>query len=84
MLSPTEGAFLKASRVLTELREMEYTLASFTLYSDGSGVLTLPMETHPMDDDIAEFLEFILGSSRWGRNEHGDLTLTTCYGLRGE
>ena len=76
--TPVERAFAKAARILKELREMGEPLASFTLFSDGSGSLTLSRNLTP---EVKRFAEFYLNSVRWGVDDDGRRTLTTCEGL---
>ena len=71
-------AFIKAHAILAELREMGQPLASFRLYVDGSGTLTLDKTPSV---DVQDFAECYLRSKRWGWDSDGYATLTTYGGL---
>ena len=77
-MTPQERAFVRAQRILQELREMGESQASFTLYSDASGSLTLSRNPGPL---VQEFAEYYLKSARWERDAEGHAVLTTCHGL---
>ena len=79
--SREERAFVKAARILKELRERGESQVSFTLYSDASGSLTLSRNPGPL---VREFAECYLHSKRWGWDPDGYATLTTCGGLLDE
>lgn len=78
LLTPAERAFVKAQRLLKELREMGQPLASFTLYSDSSGYLTIRTPS----EEVRAFVVHYLRSTRWNPDtENGYVRLMTCHGL---